>query len=65
MDEVDGGQHLDERNMQKDLERTRILKSFGLEVLRFTNDEIDKDFFEVCMKIKQKIESPLTTGLEQ
>jgi|ADurb_H2B_01_Slu_FD_contig_71_961307_length_5310_multi_6_in_0_out_0_7 very-short-patch-repair endonuclease len=54
--EVDGGQHFNAANLQKDIERNRMLNSYGLEVLRFTNDEIDHNFFEVCMRIKEKVE---------
>ena len=54
--EVDGGQHFDASRLQKDIERTRILNSYGIEVLRFTNDEIDNNFYEVCMKIKEKVD---------
>ena len=53
--EVDGGQHFDPANRQKDIERTKILNSYGIEVLRFTNDEIDNHFHEVCARIKEKV----------
>jgi len=55
--EIDGSQHFDAANLQKDIERTNMLNSFGIEVLRFSNDEIDNNFYEVCVKIKQKFES--------
>jgi len=42
--------------MQKDIERTKILNTYGIEVLRFTNDEIDNNFFEVCRRIREKVE---------
>jgi len=54
--EVDGGQHFNAAQLQHDTERTSILNSYGIEVLRFTNYEIDNNFFEVCMKIKEKVE---------
>lgn len=54
--EVDGGQHFDAANLQNDIERAKILNSYGIEVLRFTNDEIDNNFFEVCMRIKEMVE---------
>jgi very-short-patch-repair endonuclease len=54
--EIDGGQHFDPSRLQKDIERTKILNSCGIEVLRFTNDEIDNNFYEVCAKIKEKVE---------
>ena len=54
--EIDGGQHFDAANLQKDIERTRMLNSYGIEVLRFTNGEIENNFHEVCAKIKEKVE---------
>ena len=54
--EIDGGQHFNAAQLQHDTERTSILNSYGIEVLRFTNYEIDNNFFEVCMKIKEKVE---------
>jgi very-short-patch-repair endonuclease len=63
--EVDGGQHYEEINLQKDIERTKVLNSIGLEILRFTNYEIDNHFPEVCMRINAKVEKSLLPGLEQ
>lgn len=63
--EVDGGQHNEELKLQKDLERTRVLNSLGLEILRFTNYEIDNYFPEVCMRIKEKVETSLSPESEQ
>ena len=53
--EIDGGQHFDTDRMEKDIERTKILNSYGIEVLRITNSEIDNNFSEVCIKIKEKV----------
>ena len=55
--EVDGGQHFDAANLLKDLDRTKLLNSYGIEVFRFTNYEIDNNFHEVCAKIKEIVES--------
>ena len=41
--EVDGGQHYDEIEMQKDKRRTAFLNENGIEVLRFTNLDIDNN----------------------
>ena len=40
MIEVDGDYHSSQEQIEKDKERTEILNSNGLEVLRFTNKEI-------------------------
>jgi len=54
--EIDGGQHFDAANLQMDIQRTKMLNSYGIEVLRFTNAEIENNFHEVCAKIKEKVE---------
>jgi very-short-patch-repair endonuclease len=38
--EVDGGQHLTEEGVARDLERTRFLEANGIRVLRFTNTQV-------------------------
>ena len=57
--ELDGGQHFEPENFQKDLERTKRLNSLGLKVLRFTNNEVDHNFIEVCAAIQETVESAL------
>ena len=46
--EIDGIQHYDEKAMQYDMRRTRAISQLGVEVMRFSNDEINKEFEEVC-----------------
>lgn len=53
--EVDGGQHYTDDGLQYDAERTAFLDGYGLEVLRFTNLDVDKDFEGVCKCIDNKI----------
>ena len=38
--EIDGGQHLEEENMEKDLSRTEYFSDLGMKVKRYTNLEI-------------------------
>jgi very-short-patch-repair endonuclease len=38
--EVDGGQHLTEEGVARDLERTRFLEANSIRVLRFTNTQV-------------------------
>lgn len=38
-----------------DKERTKALEKHGLEVIRFTNREVDQQFDAVCQRIDQKI----------
>ncbi len=49
--EVDGDQHYTKIGKKADEERTESLNSYGIEVMRFTNDDIETDFKEVCSKI--------------
>ena len=57
--ELDGGQHFEPETFQKDIERTKRLNSLGLKVLRFTNNEVDHNFIEVCAAIQETVESAL------
>ena len=49
--ELDGGQHFEPE--------TKRLNSLGLKVLRFTNNEVDHNFIEVCADIQETVESAL------
>ena len=49
--EIDGSQHYEEQGMAYDGERTAILESYGLKVVRYSNREIDRHFREVCDQI--------------
>lgn len=58
MIEVDGAYHLDQ--MQYDERRTKVIGKRGIEVIRYSNDEIvhsleyvEKDVIEI-MKVKEK-----------
>lgn len=51
--EIDGSQHVSEKGY--DIERDNYIKSLDIEVLRFWNNEIDKNIKEVLKKIKEKI----------
>ena len=55
--EVDGSQHYTESGMQYDQERSQILAGYGLQVLRFTNREVDTQFSRVCDTIHRVIET--------
>ena len=53
--EVDGSQHYTEVGKINDAGRTHILGLYGLEVLRFTNLEVETSFEAVCLEINRKI----------
>ncbi len=51
--ELDGEYH--KYRLTEDLERTDILKSLGLKVLRFKNREVEEDIDLVLKRIKEEI----------
>ncbi len=53
--EADGGGHFYNDKIEYDKERDLFLQSKGYTVLRFTNLEIDKNFYEVCSVIDGEI----------
>ena len=55
--ELDGGGHYNEKSMQKDATRIKILEDNGLKVIRFCNTDIDKNFYSVCTVIDQEVKS--------
>ena len=61
--ELDGSQHYEIGNAQKDDERTEFLKGFGLKVIRIPNNEISRNFRGVCeyidAAVKQSLSQPI------
>ena len=53
--ELDGSQHYDEAAKIYDAKRTTILNQLGLTVIRFTNQQINTSFSDVCNAISQYI----------
>ena len=53
--EVDGLIHLQNAAQDRDEARSRRLQAYDLEVLRFTNAEIETQFSDVCSKIDRVI----------
>ena len=53
--EIDGGQHYTEEGLAYDKGRTEALEKHGLEVIRFTNREVDQQFEGVCKRIDERI----------
>jgi len=51
--ELDGGQHSEEKQIEIDKERERFLKNRGYKILRFWNNDIDKNIEGVFDKIDQ------------
>ena len=49
--EVDGSQHYEESGTIGDIERDKYLNSVGLNVLRYSNLDINRSFNDVCADI--------------
>ena len=54
--ELDGSQHDEPQGLADDAEGSPFLMSLGLEVLRFSNRDIDRDFRGVCTQIDRIIQ---------
>ena len=51
--ELDGGIHLKREVVERDYGREEILRNYGLEILRFDNDEVLTNIVSVILRIKQ------------
>ena len=62
--ELNGSQHYESQGLAYDAERSQFLTALGLEVLRFSNRDIDMDFCGVCSQIdfaiQKRVQSPLS-----
>ncbi len=58
--ELDGSQHYEDENSEKDTERTAFLESYGLTVIRIPNNEVNRNFRGVCEYIDLMIEQSLS-----
>ncbi len=54
--ELDGSQHYEDDAVEYDLERTKMLESLGLKVLRFDNAEVFENLNGVVLVILEKVE---------
>ena len=57
--ELDGSQHYSPDGQQKDFVRTEYLESLGLQVLRFSNSDIQTNLRGVCQQIDQIVEEKI------
>jgi len=58
--ELDGSQHFEGINMQKDAERTAFLENYGLKVIRIPNNEVTRNFDGVCVFIDTAVKQSLS-----
>ena len=54
--ELDGAQHNVPEHREYDTERDRCLNGWGIEVIRFSNQEIRSKFSGVCRKIDETVQ---------
>ena len=55
--EVDGECHFNEEQMQLDNNRTIILNELGFKIIRFTNEQVINNIYEVLKEIKKELGS--------
>lgn len=55
--ELDGSQHYEDDNVQKDAKRTAFLEEYGLKVIRISNSEVNKNFNGVCEYIDSVVKN--------
>ena len=53
--EIDGSQHFIDENRLNDEKRDIALNKWGITVLRYTNDDINRSFDTVCNDILEKL----------
>ena len=58
--ELDGSQHYEEINAEKDAERTAFLEGYGLTVIRIPNNEVMRNFRGVCEYIDAAVRQSLS-----
>lgn len=54
--EIDGDIHLLKENHEYDINRDATLSEFGIQIIRFTNDQVINNIENVIEEIKKKIE---------
>ena len=60
--ELEGSQHYDSNVQEKDAERTRVLESRGLTVIRIPNNEVNQNFRGVCEYIDHLVQTRLLSN---
>ena len=53
--ELDGPQHYTEEGKQYDAERSAVFEQYGVNVIRFSNEEVSAHFETVCEQIHRTI----------
>ena len=63
--ELDGSQHFESDNINKDDKRTQYFKSLGISVLRIPNNQVNQNFAGVCEYIDDVITKSLSLLLRK
>ena len=58
--ELDGSQHYEDGNVEKDAERTAFLERYDLTVIRIPNNEVNSNFRGVCEYIDNAVRQSLS-----
>ena len=58
--ELDGSQHYEDKEIEKDALRTEFLEQYGLKVIRISNLDINKNFEGVCIFIDNEVKQSLS-----
>ena len=58
--ELDGSQHYEADEIQKDADRTAFLEGYGLTVIRIPNNEVNRNFRGVCEYIDATVKQSLS-----
>ncbi len=53
--EIDGESHLSEDAKDYDEYRTKVLNAYGIEVVRYTNEEILNHFADIVVDLREKV----------
>lgn len=53
--ELDGSQHDMPQEMEYDEKRSACLEKYGLKILRFSNEDVNRRFQSVCQAIHQEV----------
>ena len=62
--ELDGSQHYEDDNLEKDAERTAFLEGYGLTIIRIPNNEVSRNFRGVCEYIDAAVRQSLSQKSE-
>jgi len=62
--ELDGSQHYEDGNVEKDAERTGFLEGYGLTIIRIPNNEVSRNFRGVCENIDASVRQSLSQKSE-